>query len=116
MAGFINLGLIPTTFYHFIFFFRLGLGTSRSKLNYKQFLHAFEEGRKSSYGPRKQDVRIEEQPDLNPQEAEHRLRELVGSQVEVLERVGLHTGLIEPRREKTGFSHMRKQRRRSASR
>ena len=33
-------------------------------------------------------MRIEEQPDLNPQEAEHRLRELVGSQVEVLERVG----------------------------
>ena len=33
-------------------------------------------------------MRIEEQPDLNPQEAEHRLIELVGSQVEVLERVG----------------------------
>ena len=35
-------------------------------------------------------MRIEEQPDLNPQEAEHRLRELVGSQVEILERVGGH--------------------------
>ena len=67
--------------------FRMGLTTSRSKLNYEQFLHAFEEGRKSSYGPRKPDVKIEEQPDLTPQEAEHRLRELVGSQVEVLERV-----------------------------
>ena len=76
--------------FHLFVFFRIGLGTSRSKLNYKQFLHAFEEGRKSSYGPRKQDVRIEEQPDLNPQEAEHRLRELVGSQVEILERVGGH--------------------------
>ena len=65
----------------------MGLTTSRSKLNYEQFLHAFEEGRKSSYGPRKPDVKIEEQPDLTPQEAEHRLRELVGSQVEVLERV-----------------------------
>ena len=65
----------------------MGLTTSRSKLNYEQFLHAFEEGRKSSYGPRKQDVKIEEQPELTPQEAEHRLRELVGSQVEILERV-----------------------------
>ena len=65
----------------------MGLTTSRSKLNYEQFLHAFEEGRKSSYGPRKQDVKIEEQPELTPQEAEHRLRELVGSQVEILARV-----------------------------
>ena len=66
----------------------MGLTTSRSKLNYEQFLHAFEEGRKSSYGPRKQDVKIEEQPELTAQEAEHRLRELVGKQVEILERVG----------------------------
>ena len=67
--------------------FRCGLTTRKSRLNYEKFLAAFEEGRKSSYGPRKGDVFIEEQPNLNNQEAEHRLRELVGSQVEILERV-----------------------------
>ncbi|KAL4233424.1 EF-hand calcium-binding domain-containing protein 6 [Mactra antiquata] len=65
---------------------RCGLSTRKSRLNYEQFLAAFEEGRKSSYGPRKGDVQIEEQPSLNNSEAEHRLRELVASQVEVLER------------------------------
>lgn len=66
---------------------RCGLKTNKSRLNYDQFLAAFEEGRKSSYGPRKEDVKIEEQPNLTNQEAEHRLRELVVSQVEILERV-----------------------------
>lgn len=65
---------------------KVGLTTRKSRLNYDQFLAAFEEGRKSSYGHRKADVQIEEQPYLSNQEAEHRLRELVASQTEVLER------------------------------
>ncbi|XP_053398276.1 EF-hand calcium-binding domain-containing protein 6-like [Mercenaria mercenaria] len=72
---------------------RCGLTTRKSRLNYEQFLAAFEEGRKSSYGQRKGDVQIEEQPNLTNQEAEHRLRELVASQVEVLEREHSSTDL-----------------------
>jgi hypothetical protein len=77
------------SYYQVLLFYvcRCGLTTRKSRLNYEQFLAAFEEGRKSSYGQRKGDVQIEEQPDLTNQEAEHRLRELVASQVEVLERV-----------------------------
>jgi len=66
------------------------LSTQKSKLNYNQFLAAFEEGRKSSYGNRRrEEVVIQEQPELTNQEAEHKLRELVASQVEVLERVNI---------------------------
>lgn len=65
---------------------RCGLTTKKSRINYEQFLAVFEEGRKSSYGPRKKDVYIEEQPNLTNPEAEHKLRELVASQMEILER------------------------------
>ncbi|XP_052809717.1 EF-hand calcium-binding domain-containing protein 6-like isoform X2 [Mya arenaria] len=66
---------------------RCGLSTKKSKLNYNQFLAAFEEGRKSSYGHRRrEDVQILEDPEMTNQEAEHKLRELVASQVEILER------------------------------
>ncbi|KAL3881564.1 hypothetical protein ACJMK2_027990 [Sinanodonta woodiana] len=71
-------------------FFRLldiiGLPTNKSRLSFEDFLHAFEDGRKSSYARREKDVQIEEYSTLTPQEAEQKLRESVSVQVEVLER------------------------------
>ena len=57
-----------------LFLRRIGLHTDKSRLNYSQFLSAFEDGRKSSYGRRPGEVRIEEYADLSPEEAENKLR------------------------------------------
>ena len=53
---------------------RIGLHTDKSRLNYSQFLAAFEDGRKSSYGRRPGEVRIEEYSNLSPEQAEEKLR------------------------------------------
>ncbi|VDI45640.1 Hypothetical predicted protein [Mytilus galloprovincialis] len=71
-------------------FFRLmdsiGLRTNRSRLNYEEFLHAFEDGRKSSYGNRPTKIDIVENHGLSPQDAENRVRETVAQQTDVLGR------------------------------
>ncbi|KAK7503096.1 hypothetical protein BaRGS_00005722 [Batillaria attramentaria] len=53
----------------------IGLYTDKSRLNYDQFLAAFEDGRKSSYGRRLRDVCIEEYSDISADEAEAKLRQ-----------------------------------------
>ena len=71
-------------------FFRLmdsiGLRTNKSRLNYEEFLHAFEDGRKSSYGHRATKIDIVEHHGLSAQEAEIRIREHVAQQTDVLGR------------------------------
>lgn len=68
-------------------FCRIGLRTNRSRLNYEEFLHAFEDGRKSSYGNRPTKIDIVENHGLSPQDAENRVRETVAQQTDVLGRV-----------------------------
>lgn len=70
--------------------YRIGLTTRGSRLNYEDFLRAFEDGRKSSYGHRKEDVIIEEHQGLKPQEAENRLRDVVAAQSDLIGRVCIH--------------------------
>lgn len=53
---------------------RIGLVTDKSRINYSDFLNAFEDGRKSSYGRQPQDIKIEEFQNLAPTEAEKKLR------------------------------------------
>lgn len=71
-------------------FFRLmdsiGLRTNKSRLNYEEFLHAFEDGRKSSYGHRQTKIDIVEHHGLSGQEAENKVRENVAQQLDVLGR------------------------------
>ncbi|KAK3098848.1 hypothetical protein FSP39_023679 [Pinctada imbricata] len=71
-------------------FFRLidkiGLGTVGSRMNYEEFLRAFEDGRKDHYRRKGPDVTIQEFQGLTPQEAENRLREVVANQADVLGR------------------------------
>nr|XP_022292188.1 EF-hand calcium-binding domain-containing protein 6-like isoform X2 [Crassostrea virginica] len=69
-------------------FFRLmdkiGLGTKGSRLNYEEFLRAFEDGRKEHYQRPLPEVRIEECGALSPQEAETKLRQMIETQGDVL--------------------------------
>ncbi|KAL8588470.1 hypothetical protein ACOMHN_054049 [Nucella lapillus] len=53
----------------------IGMHTDKTRLNYKQFLAAFEDGRKSSYGRRPTEVRVEEYVDVTPEEAESKLKQ-----------------------------------------
>nr|KAG5711061.1 hypothetical protein BaRGS_013795 [Batillaria attramentaria] len=59
----------------FLLLDKIGLYTDKSRLNYDQFLAAFEDGRKSSYGRRLRDVCIEEYSDISADEAEAKLRQ-----------------------------------------
>ena len=62
--------------------------TDKSRLNYSQFLAAFEDGRKSSYGNRPTEVRIEEYPDMSPDQAEDKLRVKLVKNIDDITRVG----------------------------
>lgn len=66
---------------------RLGLSARNSKLNYNDFLKAFEDGRMSSYGNREPDVRVLEFENLTPTEAEQRLRDKVGADYTTVKKV-----------------------------
>lgn len=70
--------------------------TNKSRLNYEEFLHAFEDGRKSSYGHRATKIDIVEHHGLSAQEAEMRIREHVAQQTDVLGRVRLPFFSREP--------------------
>lgn len=65
----------------------IGLRTDKSRLNYSQFLAAFEDGRKSSYGHRPTEVRIEEYTDLTPEQAEGKLRARVTKNIDDITRM-----------------------------
>ncbi|XP_074648584.1 EF-hand calcium-binding domain-containing protein 6-like [Tubulanus polymorphus] len=66
---------------------RIGLYERKSKLNYEQFLKAFEEGRHSSYGQRPSaSLEIPYNPKLSPFDAECELREKVSNDYETLEK------------------------------
>jgi hypothetical protein len=67
--------------------FRIGLGTRGSRLNYEEFLRAFEDGRKEHYQRPLPEVRIQECDVLSPQEAETKLRQIIENQGEVLGKV-----------------------------
>ena len=69
------------------FLFRIGLGTKGSRLNYEEFLRAFEDGRKEHYQRPLPEVRIEECGALSPQEAETKLRQMIETQGDVLGKV-----------------------------
>lgn len=62
---------------HTFVFFRIGLPSDRSRIDYNEFLKAFEDGRKSSYGRQPRDIRIEEFHKLSPEEAEKKLKKRV---------------------------------------
>ena len=62
--------------------------TDKSRLNYGQFLAAFEDGRKSSYGRRPAEVRIEEYSDISPEEADQKLRSKLEKNIDDVTRVG----------------------------
>ncbi|XP_023929939.1 EF-hand calcium-binding domain-containing protein 6 [Lingula anatina] len=62
---------------------KIGLVATNSRINYEQFLKAFEDGRKSSYGHRT-DVQLEEYEDLNPTSAEKKIRDKISNNFEVL--------------------------------
>ena len=64
--------------------------TDKTRLNYSQFLAAFEDGRKSSYGHRPTEVRIEEYSEITPEEAENKLRAKLQKNVDDVTRVILH--------------------------
>lgn len=66
---------------------RIGMRTEKTRLNYEQFLHAFEEGRKSSYGQRPQAVHTEQYPELSPEEAEKKLRMKIEKNIDDIIRV-----------------------------
>lgn len=66
----------------FLLLDKIGLLTDKSRLNYNQFLAAFEDGRKSSYGRRPQEVRIEVYSDLSADEAEVKLRQKLEKNVD----------------------------------
>ena len=66
---------------------RIGLHTDKSRLNYSQFLAAFEDGRKSSYGRRPGEVRIEEYGNLSPEQAEEKLRVKLEKNIDDVTRV-----------------------------
>ncbi|CAL1541366.1 unnamed protein product [Lymnaea stagnalis] len=61
---------------------RIGLGTSKSRINYEDFLNAFEDGRKSSYGNQLQDLSIEAYHKLTPEEAEKKLKHKLKKNIE----------------------------------
>ncbi|KAH9512262.1 hypothetical protein Btru_041326 [Bulinus truncatus] len=61
---------------------RIGLSTSQSQISYAEFLRAFEDGRKSSYGSQPQDIRIEEYHKLSPENAEKKLRQKLQANIE----------------------------------
>uniref|UniRef100_A0A2C9KUP1 EF-hand domain-containing protein n=1 Tax=Biomphalaria glabrata TaxID=6526 RepID=A0A2C9KUP1_BIOGL len=61
---------------------RIGLSTSQSQINYADFLKAFEDGRKSSYGTQPQDIRIEEYNKLNPEDAEKKFKQKLQANAE----------------------------------
>ncbi|KAK6168917.1 hypothetical protein SNE40_020073 [Patella caerulea] len=67
---------------------RMGLQTNQSRLNYDDFLRAFEEGRKSSYGRRKREFTLstEDYSHLLPQQAEDKLRQNIANQKYTLEK------------------------------
>ncbi|ESO84984.1 hypothetical protein LOTGIDRAFT_236027 [Lottia gigantea] len=68
---------------------RIGLHTNQSKLNYEDFLKAFEEGRKSSYGTRKTEEFNfvgEDNSNLSPEDAEDKLSKIISSQKYTLEK------------------------------
>ncbi|RUS70512.1 hypothetical protein EGW08_021724 [Elysia chlorotica] len=61
---------------------RIGLVTDKSKINYADFLNAFEDGRKSSYGRQPKDIKIEEFQNLAPLEAEKKLRKKLAANID----------------------------------
>lgn len=73
--------------YMYCLSFRIGLGTKGSRLNYEEFLRAFEDGRKEHYQRPLPEVRIEECGALSPQEAETKLRRVIENQGDVLGKV-----------------------------
>lgn len=83
--------------------------TNKSRLNYEEFLHAFEDGRKSSYGHRATKIDIIEHHGLSAQEAEIRIREHVAQQTDVLGRVRLpsisHENLMKIQTKFLGGKH-----------
>lgn len=68
-------------------FFRIGLTTSQSRINYADFLNAFEDGRKSSYGQQPQDIKIEEYRKLSPEQAEKRLKQKLQANIDDVTKV-----------------------------
>ena len=71
----------------FSFASRIGLPTDKSRINYAEFLEAFEDGRKSSYGRQPRDIRIDEYRKLNPEEAEKKLKERLEANVDDVTKV-----------------------------
>ncbi|XP_076466442.1 EF-hand calcium-binding domain-containing protein 6-like [Babylonia areolata] len=65
----------------------IGLHTDKSRLNYRQFLAAFEDGRKSSYGHRPTEVRIEEYANLSGEEAESKLKQKLEKNIDDVTRM-----------------------------
>ncbi|XP_070189620.1 EF-hand calcium-binding domain-containing protein 6-like [Littorina saxatilis] len=64
----------------------IGLRTDKARLNYSQFLAAFEDGRKSSYGRRPAEVRIEEYTELTAEDAENKLRQKLEKNIDDVSR------------------------------
>lgn len=66
---------------------RIGLPSDRSRIDYNDFLRAFEDGRKSSYGRQPVDIRLEEFQKLSPEEAEKKLRSRVERNIDDIMKV-----------------------------
>lgn len=63
--------------------------TDKTRLNYSQFLQAFEDGRKSSYGQRPPEVQIEVYAEMSPDAAENKLRMKLEKNIDDITRVNI---------------------------